>query len=166
MSTQTTSQMAASVRKAFLNVAAEGAEEAGHPWPEYAACEAALESNYGQSSLARNDNNLFGCKQHSHPLYGTVYLPTREFLSGSWITVEAEFVQYPSYAACFKDRMDTLRKLAPRYPHYKAALAANNGEEFVREVSQTWSTDPARADKVLAIYKEMYESQPNHSVSQ
>jgi flagellum-specific peptidoglycan hydrolase FlgJ len=148
--------MDASVKRAFLNVAAEGAEEAGHPWPKYAACEAALESSYGQSSLARNDNNIFGCKQHSHPLYGTVYLPTREFLSGTWITVEAEFVRYPSYAASFKDRIDTLRRLAPLYPHYKAALEAKTGEEFVTEVSQTWSTDPARAKKVLAIHRELY----------
>lgn len=148
--------MDTSVKKAFLNVTAEAAQQAEHPWPEYAACEAALESDFGQSGLARNDNNLFGCKQHAHPLYGTVYLPTREFLSGAWITVEAEFVRYPSYMACFKDRVDTLCKLAPRYPHYKAALAARTGEEFITEVSKTWSTDPARAQKVLAIHKEFY----------
>lgn len=158
MGTQAKSTIDVSVKKAFVNVASDGAREAGHPWPEFAACEAALESDYGQSSLARNDNNLFGCKQHSHPIYGAVYLPTREFLSGSWTTVEGEFVRYPSYAASFKDRIDTLKRLAPLYPHYRAALNAKNGEEFVKEVSKTWSTDPLRAEKVLAIYKELYEA--------
>jgi flagellum-specific peptidoglycan hydrolase FlgJ len=85
-----------SVRRAFVNAAIEAAEEAGHPWPEYAACEAALESDFGQSQLARDDNNLFGCKQHVHPVYGTVYLPTREFLSGGWVTMEAAFIRYPN----------------------------------------------------------------------
>jgi len=36
--------------------------------------------------------------------------------------------------------------------HYRAALAASKGEDYVRQVSLSWATDPARADKVLAIF--------------
>ena len=53
---------------------------------------------------------------------------------------------------CFSARMRLLQGASRKYPHYAAALAATTGEEFVREVSQTWSTDPARASKVLSIY--------------
>jgi flagellum-specific peptidoglycan hydrolase FlgJ len=140
-------------QKQFIDKAAAAASQATHPFPAMAACEAALESGYGLSGLASEDNNLFGMKQHRHPLYGTVSLPTREFEAGEWVTVTADWVKYPDWPTCFFDRLNTLTKLSAAYPHYAAALAADDPITFVREVSQTWSTDPARADKVLAIYQ-------------
>ncbi len=120
-----------------------------------AACEAALESSYGRSVLAVLDKNLFGMKQHRHPIYGTHILPTKEFQNGEWITINASWVSYPDWPSCFKDRMSTLQRLATALPHYAAALVAKDAEAYVREVSQTWSTDPQRAEKVLAIYDAM-----------
>lgn len=141
----------------FLNRAELAASAGGCPWPEFAACEAALESGFGTSTLAREDNNLFGMKQHKHPLYGTASLPTEEAIhlsSGEvkWVRVSADWVKYPSWSDCFTDRMSTLRRLASAYQHYAAALAAQDGSTFIREVSQTWSTDPNRGQKVLNIY--------------
>jgi len=49
--------------------------------------------------------------------------------------------------------MSTLLRLSSAFPHYAAALNAKTAEEYVREVSRTWSTDPDRASKCLAIYK-------------
>lgn len=137
----------------FLSSAAAAAGAGGCIWPDFMACEAALESGFGRSTLAREDNNLFGMKQHKHPVYGTATLPTDEFLHGQWIRVSADWVKYPDLAACFADRMATLRRLAPEYPHYAAALAAQDGPSYVREVSQSWSTDPQRAQKVIDIYQ-------------
>lgn len=136
----------------FWTNARDAARAAGHIWPEMAACEAALESAWGSSELARADNNLFGTKQHAHPVFGTHNLPTREWLHNGWVVVNAEWVKYPTLADCFADRMATLKRLAPSFPHYAAALAATSGTQFVIEVSKSWSTDPKRADKVLAIY--------------
>ena len=138
----------------FLRKAASAARAAGHPFPEYAACEAALESAWGQSGLATRANNLFGQKQSRPPLdgTGTLSLPTREFLGGVWVTVNANWVLFTDWSTCFNARMRLLQGASRKYPHYAAALAATTGEEFVREVSQTWSTDPARANKVLSIY--------------
>lgn len=145
--------MAMTEQDKFLVAACEAASKAGHPWPDYAACEAALESRYGQSLLARDGNNLFGTKQSATaPRYGTLDLPTKEYVEGEWETVMAHWVKYPSWAESFTDRMDVLRRLQARYPHYANALKATSGEAFVREVSATWSTDPNRADKVLEIY--------------
>lgn len=104
--------------------------------------------------LAVHGNNLFGTKQHEHPIYGTLSLPTREYLGGEWKVVTANWVRYPTLDDCFADRLATLRRLSPIYPHYKAALEASDPETFVREVSQTWSTDPGRAEKVIEIYNE------------
>ena len=142
----------------FLQTASRQAAVAGHVFPKMAACEAALESGFGTSGLALADNNLFGMKQHAHPIYGTHVLPTKEFIDANgdsnkeWVVVNAAWVKYPDLAACFADRMATLRRLAPRMQHYAAALAATDPVTFVNEVSKSWSTDPERAAKVVAIY--------------
>lgn len=142
-------------QKQFLQSACIAARKADHIFPEMAACEAALESNYGRSVLAKQGKNLFGCKQHKHPIYGTLSLPTREYVNGQFIVVTANWVSYPDWDACFADRMSTLKRLAGTYPHYDAALRAGSAVTYVNEVSQTWSTDPKRADKCLAIFDAM-----------
>ena len=144
----------ASLQDDFLRKAAAAARAAGHPFPEYAACEAALESAWGKSGLATRANNLFGQKQSRPPIDGTdtLPLPTKEFLNGQWVTETANWVLFKDWSTCFHARMRLLQGASRKYPHYAAALVATNGEQFVREVSQTWSTDPARASKVLSIY--------------
>jgi flagellum-specific peptidoglycan hydrolase FlgJ len=142
-------------QRQFLDRAAAEAEKAQHPFPRMAACEAALESSWGNSELAREANNLFGMKQHRHPVYLTMNLPTREFLNGQWKQIAGvDWVKYPDWSACFADRLATLNRLASVYPHYAAALRAQDPETFVTQVSQTWSTDPGRAQKVIAIFHE------------
>ncbi len=147
-------------QRAFLDAASAEAEKCNHPFPKMAACEAALESAWGKSKLAQGAFNLFGTKQHAHPIYGTLNLPTREWSTagqlgdGQWITVLAQWVQYPSLQACFADRLATLQRLSNAYPHYKAALDARDETAYITEVSKTWSTDPKRAEKCLMIYKD------------
>lgn len=139
----------------FLVKAKQAAMNLGLSWPGYWAAEAALESRYGRSGLAVQANNLFGMKaHHSTPPEQTLSLPTKEFIGGHWIPIVAHWMKYPDWEACFRDRMATLQRLAGQYPHYAAALSAPDGETFIREVSQTWSTDPHRADKVLDIYQQ------------
>ena len=151
----------------FLAKASAAASAANHVFPDMAACEAALESGFGRSGLATLDNNLFGMKQHKHPIYETHILPTKEFENGQWITVQAQWIHYPDWASCFLDRMATLERLAPfaGFEHYKAALEAKDAETYVREVSAKWSTDPNRADKVLGIYQQMQAFQNLGSAS-
>jgi flagellum-specific peptidoglycan hydrolase FlgJ len=136
------------------------AKDAGHPFPEAAACEAALESAYGLSYLAVHGLNLFGMKQHKVPVFETLSLPTREVQNGLWVTVQAPFVKYPGIKECFSDRLATLKRLANDgdFVRYKIALNAKTAEEFVDSVSRKWSTDPKRGDKVLEIYKAFREA--------
>lgn len=141
-------------QKSFLDLAEACAVKSRHIWPQMAACEAALESSYGLSLLALQDNNLFGMKQHRHVIYGTHKLPTKEVEGGEWVTTSASFIHYPSWEACFYDRMSTLLRLSSVYSHYAAALDAKTPEEYVINVSLTWSTDPLRAQRVLKIFRE------------
>jgi flagellum-specific peptidoglycan hydrolase FlgJ len=145
----------------FLRQAAAAARSAGHIFPDYAACEAALESTWGRSRLAREANNLFGQKQSAEGVekagsegVGTVALPTQEFLNGRWVTVIARWARFTDQAACFRARMALLHRLQQSYPAYARALAATTGEAFIEEVSRAWSTDPQRAAKVLAIHRQ------------
>lgn len=150
--------------QAFLQAAEEAAEKCSHPFPLMAAAEAGLESGhpdpvtkytiYGQSELARVANNLFGMKQHCHPIYGTLNLPTHEGTPGhpDWREITAAWVKYPDWASCFADRLATLQRLSNVYPHYKAALAATDAVTYATEVSKTWSSDQTRGAKVIAIY--------------
>ena len=140
----------------FLRQASAAALAAGHIFPDYAACEAALESTWGQSRLAREAHNLFGQKQSGEDIQGsgTLALPTQEFLGGRWVTVTAHWARFVDQAACFRARMALLRRLQHNYPAYARALTAANGEIFIEEVSRAWSTDPERAAKVLAIHRQ------------
>jgi flagellum-specific peptidoglycan hydrolase FlgJ len=140
------------------------AKVAEHVWPEMAACEAALESGWGTSALAREAKNLFGLKQSSHPIYGTVMMPTREFINNQWTVVPAAWVQYDTETACFDDRMNTLRRLKSAYPHYAAALEATDPLTYIVEVSKSWSTDPDRAYKCQSIYADYKASLPTQDL--
>lgn len=138
----------------FLLRAYQAAVDANHIFPEFAACEVALESGWGHSELAQQANNLFGQKQSHPPVEGTstLILPTREYLHGSWETVQANWTKFSDWSACFSARMQLLKRLSPSDSHYAAALRAESGEKFITEVSISWSTDPQRAGKVLSIY--------------
>src|SRR4029077_11811828 len=115
-------------QRLFISNCSLSARLVAHPFPDMAACEAALESNWGKSQLAQAGNNLFGMKQHQHPTYGTLTLPTREFQGGEWKVVDASFVRYPTLDDCFADRLATLTRLASVYPDYKKALEAKAPE--------------------------------------
>jgi flagellum-specific peptidoglycan hydrolase FlgJ len=140
----------------FLKKAYAAAFNARHIYPQFAACEAALESAWGQSRLAIEANNLFGQKQSRPPLKGTgtLTMPTREFIRKQWINVDANWVKFASWEESFRERMSLLQRLCEAYPHYGVALEAHSGVEFITEVSKSWSTDPERAAKVLAVHAE------------
>lgn len=140
-------------QRQFVTRAYQGAEQSGHIFPLMAACEAALETRYGVSRLAIEGCNLFGSKNPVHPIYPYISFPTHEFNhEGRETTALAKFVKYPSFVESFKDRMATLQRLSPTYPHYAAALVATNPIDYVRSVSLSWSTDPKRADTAISIY--------------
>lgn len=139
----------------FLTKTIMQASAAGHIWPIMASCEAALESGWGKSQLAIEGNNLFGMKQHKTPIYETISLPTREYINDKYVRGPAIWIKYPSVLECFTDRMATLERLSM---YYGRAIAATNPQDYIMEVSKSWSTDPARATKVVSIYNEYLAS--------
>lgn len=131
----------------FLGKAYAAALAAHHPYPEIAACEAALESGWGKSELAVKANNLFGRKVWRTG-QDVLQLPTREFLHGQWVTVTADWLKFATWADCFADRVHIITTDL----RYSQAIQAKTAEEWITELSAVWSTDPERAAKVLATY--------------
>ena len=140
--------MTTEIQLAFLRKAYSAALISGHIFPGVAAAEAALESAWGTSGLALKANNLFGLKKAQNWLGQTVSILTREYLSGKWITVPAQWPVFASWQECIAARMATLNRVGV----YADALKATTPEEFITRVSAHWATDPDRATKVLAIY--------------
>lgn len=148
--------------EAFLSKAVPLAFAAGSRFPGYQCCEAAEESAWGESELARLANNLFGQKQgHTTAGQAVIVLPTREYVVGRMVPTSARFVKFESWQASFAGRMELLEALAEerlpsgacRFPGYAFALDSFTGEDFITNVSKDWSTDPNRAQTVLDIYE-------------
>lgn len=140
--------MTTQVQHDFLVKAYDAAVAAHHPFPEIAACEAALESGWGQSELALKANNLFGRKVWK-PGQNVLQLPTKEYEHGQWEQVLADWEMFPTWADCFADRV----RILTTDPRYKIAMEQTTPGSWITAVSRVWSTDPDRATKVLETYQ-------------
>lgn len=141
---------------AFLQKSYAAALQSQHPFPDYAACETALESKWGFSKVAIQANNLFGQKRDpSIPDSQCIYCDTQEEdAHGHWYTEHGvAWPKWPTWPVCYDARLALLKRLSSKYPEYAAGLAAPNGEQFILHVSRTWSTWTQRAASVLSIYR-------------
>jgi flagellum-specific peptidoglycan hydrolase FlgJ len=143
--------MATPEQLAVLSKYYDAARFSEHIFPDWAACEAVLESAWGTSELAADYNNVFGQKVPKDgppPGLLQVLMPTREFVKGGWIDIKAQFLWFPHLSMAFTQRMRLLQSDSS----YAPALHAETGEEFVTLVSKVWATDPNRATHVIAIH--------------
>jgi len=62
--------------------------------------QAALESGWGESGLAKRAKNLFGIKADRSWTGQRVTLKTREFLKNQWVVIPADWRAYPDWQAC------------------------------------------------------------------
>lgn len=116
--------------------------------PSLVAAQAILESNWGKSGLSKNHNNMFGVKANStwKGLFATY--PTKEFLNGKWVTVQAKFRKYESIAASITDHA----KFLVDNKRYKKVI----GEQDYRKActlikAAGYATDPNYTSKLLSI---------------
>jgi flagellum-specific peptidoglycan hydrolase FlgJ len=113
-----------------------------------AVAQAALESAWGGSLLAREAHNYFGIKASG--TREAITLPTWEVVDGTPQRAVARFARYASMEECFADR-DAIIARARCYAGARAAAAEPEG--FARALAERWATDPDYAKKVLAIYR-------------
>ena len=138
-------------REEFIAAASAAAlassASSGFP-PGVTVAQAALESAWGQSQLAELANNFFGIK--ARPEGEAIELPTVEYVDGSAVHVPARFAKYASMLECFIDRD---RMIASLSAYHEAHAAAGDAEAFAHALARRWATDPAYAEKLLAVYR-------------
>lgn len=83
------------------------------------ASQALIESNKGNSGLTQKANNLFGMKGEWNGYFVT--MPTKEYVNGAYITVNAKFRQYPSWEDSIADHSGLFNR-SSRYANLRGCL--------------------------------------------
>ena len=118
--------------------------------PSLTIAQAILESNSGKSQLAIKGNNLFGIKADSRWTGKKINFPTKEFIKGKEITVNAYFRAYDSFSDSVEDHTKFL--LTKRYEKVRSA---KDYKEAAHEISKAnYATDPDYPGKLIKIIEQ------------
>lgn len=131
-----------------LTVAAiESQRKSGVP-ASITIAQAALESAWGESDLAKAGKNLFGIKADSRWRGETLTLNTREYIKGKWLVVPAKWRKYASWQASIDDHAAFLKG----NPRYQSCFLCQTTEAFAHALLKAgYATDPYYADKLLGL---------------
>ncbi|WEV38552.1 SLAP domain-containing protein [Lactobacillus sp. ESL0680] len=136
-------------QSAFLNTAASQAQKVAKKYglyPSVMIAQAITESNWGQSGLAVNANNLFGMKADDS-WTGDVYTSkTREVdKNGKSYYITAKFRKYSSYQGSFDDNGMKLREGVSWQPDRYQGTWLENASSYgdaTKALTGTYATDP------------------------
>lgn len=113
--------------------------------PSVILAQAALESNYGESELAKNYNNYFGIKGGGER---SVILPTEEIIGDRREAIEDGFRVYDSPRESFYD----YGKLIAKAERYAPVREAASKEEYARALHPAgYSTNPRYGEILLEM---------------
>lgn len=149
-------QYSTMVKTNFISEIAPLAQEAYRKYnilPSITLAQAALESDFGQSTLASKYHNLFGVKAYGN--VPTVSLDTQEFENNQWITIKGSFRVYDNYQASVEGHSKLFTQGTDWNPNqYASVLAAKDYVTAAKAVqSSGYATDPAYADKLIEMIK-------------
>lgn len=117
----------------------------------FTLAQAALESAWGASRLARDGHNLFGVKADASWHGPTVEMNTGEVINGQRVMVPAKWRAYPDWLACLTDRA----KFFQNNPRYAKCFAEKTGEGWARAVAAAgYATDPDYAVKLTDMIRD------------
>jgi len=137
--------------QAFLDALLPGAlaiqQKYGIP-VSFTLAQAASESRWGDSDLAKRAFNLFGIKADKS-WHGPVFnLQTSEVLNGKEVVVPASWRKYSSWSECLEDRV----KFFKDNRRYSSCWQQTTGEGWAIAVAAAgYATDPAYAKKLIAV---------------
>ncbi len=120
--------------------------------PSVLIAQAALESDWGQSTLSTEANNYFGIKgANTKEQY-----VTKEFDSNEWTEIQASFKQYDSMGESVRDYADLmLYGTSWDANYYASVLAASNYQEAAYALQEAgYATDPDYAHKIIQIIEQ------------
>lgn len=140
--------------EAFLERLAPHAQELQEGYgvlPSIILGQAVLESNWGQSTLASQYNNLFGIKAYGKQK--KVKLETQEYVNEEWITIQGEFKVYDSWEESMDDHTMLFVNGVDWNPYlYEKVLTAANYKQAAKALQEAgYATDPTYADKIIGV---------------
>ena len=110
--------------------------------------QAALESGWGESGLARKGRNLFGVKADASWKGDILTMQTKEFLNGSWVVVTARWRKYSNWQRALDDHAAFLKN----NKRYAECFQCQSGVDFAQAVAKAgYATDPRYAYKLISI---------------
>lgn len=120
--------------------------------PSISIAQAILESGWGKSKLAIEAKNLFGIKASVDWEGRTHIVSTQEFLGGKYITVNAAFRAYDSWADSIVDHGAFFVSTPWRVANYAAVRAATDYLTAARALQAAgYATDPEYAEKLIEV---------------
>lgn len=113
--------------------------------------QAILESNWGQSELSSEYNNLFGIKAYGDQ--EKVNMDTQEFVNEQWITIKGDFRVFDSWEQSMDSHTMLFVNGVDWSPEkYEQVLTASNYEEAAEALQEAgYATDPDYADKIKEV---------------
>lgn len=116
--------------------------------------QAILESNWGQSTLASEYNNLFGIKAYGDQK--KINLETKEYINEEWIVIQGDFRVYDTWEESMNDHTRLFVDGVTWNPRlYENVLLAKDYKEAAQALQDAgYATDPTYAEKVKHIIEE------------
>ena len=112
--------------------------------------QAILESNNGNSTLAKQANNLFGMKGKGTA--GSIRLPTKEYRNGEWITIHTDFRKYNNWAESVADHSNLFINGVSWNRNLYRGVIGVDGITAAREVAKAgYATDPDYDKKLIKL---------------
>ena len=112
-----------------------------------------LESNNGNSTLAKQANNLFGMKGTGPA--GSIRLPTKEYKNGEWITIYTDFRKYNNWAESVNDHSNLFINGVSWNRNLYRGVIGVDGITAAREVAKAgYATDPDYDKKLIKLITE------------
>ena len=118
------------------------------------AAQAFCESAHGSSGLTQKANNLFGMKGTYNGQ--SVIMKTKEYVNGKYITVDAAFRKYPSWAVSIADHSSLFNRLE-RYRNLRGLKDYRLACTYVQK--DGYATSPSYASTLINIIEKykLYE---------
>lgn len=128
---------------------AQELQEAYGVLPSIIIGQAILESNWGQSQLASEYNNLFGIKAYGDG--PSVHMETEEYVNETWITINGEFRAYSSWEESMDDHTQLfVNGVSWNQQLYHQVLLAQGYREAANALQEAgYATDPDYAAKII-----------------
>ena len=133
----------------------KASKKAGVKYPEVVAAQWALESGWGKHTSGKN--NYFGLKGS-----GTS-TSTQEFINGQWITITADFIDFPDLYTCVEYLVTRWYKDYKVHKGVNRATSRNNCAELL--VKEGYATDPGYATKLIQIMDQRLQTPGGPPVS-